>query len=345
MADFQLSGNTVISESGGIVSWGPGAPSGTIVQTVSEIRTTSAVCDAGNTNSDPGSNWVDVLSVNITPRSGTKCLIMVDAVVGSNKDSGYTLVRVVRDGDQLSKLTGYTYGWETIASGGTQTTVPYSRLIYDEHGADGSTQVTYTLQLGRQNSSYNSFIGRGYSHGSTAPNDEEYESSRATTITVMEIAQGKELVPVVPGVSPTAEGNNRPYFSAYMSVGQSVTNTTHTVLQFDTEVVDSDNCFSNYKFTPNVAGYYMFSAIAIIQDIGDNKYYYIRLRKNGTTYLTRAMMTTSGGDWQSPTLSTMQYANGTTDYFEIVAFQNNGNTRTIGHTSQEWSTFSAFRIF
>ena len=30
MADFQLSGNTVISESGGNVSWGPGVPPGTI---------------------------------------------------------------------------------------------------------------------------------------------------------------------------------------------------------------------------------------------------------------------------------------------------------------------------
>ena len=179
---FKIDSTTVLSKSGTDVLWGAGAPPGTIIQTVSGERTTTATCDAGSTNSDPGSDWVDVLSVNITPSSGTKCVIMIDAVVGTNGGNGYALVRVLRDSSQLNKIDGRTYGWEALVAAGTQVTVPYSRIIYDTHGANGSTQVTYKIQLGRQNASHNVFIGRSFT-GSDNP----YDSSRSTTMTIMEV--------------------------------------------------------------------------------------------------------------------------------------------------------------
>jgi len=158
-------------------------PAGHIIQTVSGERTTTATCSAGSTNTDPGSNWVNVLSVSITPASGTKCMIMIDAVVGTNAANGYALVRVLRNSTQLNKIDGRTYGWESIATAGSQVTMPYSRIIYDTHGADGSTEITYKFQLGRQNASYDVFIGRSYSG-----TDNPYDSSRSTTMTIMEIA-------------------------------------------------------------------------------------------------------------------------------------------------------------
>ena len=157
-------------------------PAGHIIQTVSGERTTTATCDAGSTNSDPGSDWVDVLSVNITPASGTKCMIMIDAVVGTNAANGYALVRVLRDSTQLNKIDGRTYGWEALASPDNVTTTPYSRIIYDTHGANGSTQVTYKIQLGKQHASHDVFIGRSFT-GSDNP----YDSSRSTTMTIMEV--------------------------------------------------------------------------------------------------------------------------------------------------------------
>ena len=158
-------------------------PAGHIIQTVSGERTTTATCSAGSTNADPGSDWVDVLSVNITPASNTKCMIMIDAIVGTNGASGYALVRVLRDLTQLNKIDGRTYGWEALAAAGTQVSVPYSRIIYDTHGANGSTEITYKLQLGRQNASHDVFIGRSFSG-----TDNPYDSSRSTTMTIMEIA-------------------------------------------------------------------------------------------------------------------------------------------------------------
>ena len=45
MADFQLSGNTVLSESSGSISWGAGAPAGTVLRVVKENGFTSYAND------------------------------------------------------------------------------------------------------------------------------------------------------------------------------------------------------------------------------------------------------------------------------------------------------------
>ena len=183
MANFKMGSQTVFTQTDdNRPVYGSGVPAGTVKQIVSGQRTTTATCSAGSTNTDPGSNWVDVLSVNITPASGTKCMIMIDAIVGTSGASGYALVRVLRDSTQLNKIDGRTYGWESLAAPDTDTATPYSRIIYDTHGANGSTEITYKLQLGRQNASYNVFIGRSFSG-----TDNTYNSSRSTTMTIMEI--------------------------------------------------------------------------------------------------------------------------------------------------------------
>ena len=56
-------------------------------------------------------------------------------------------------------------------------------------------------------------------------------------------------------------GQNYPSFHAYVSSDQTLSNNTTTVVAFDTETFDTDNCYntSTYKFTPNKAGKYSFS--------------------------------------------------------------------------------------
>lgn len=52
---------------------------------------------------------------------------------------------------------------------------------------------------------------------------------------------------------------NGPAFSAYQSSAQTLSSGTITKIEFQTEEFDTDNCFDNainYRFTPNVAGYY-----------------------------------------------------------------------------------------
>ena len=113
---------------------------------------------------------------------------------------------------------------------------------------------------------------------------------------------------------------NGPAFSAYQSSAQTLASATLTKLQFQTEEFDTATCFdnaTNYRFTPNVAGYYFFNgsmAISSSATIGFVSFY-----KNGTE--------TKRGSYNSATdgVNTIEgtaliYCNGTTDYIELWGY-------------------------
>ena len=58
-------------------------------------------------------------------------------------------------------------------------------------------------------------------------------------------------------------GDNTPAFFATLSANQNTTDITTTKIQFNTEVLDTDNCYdnsTNYRFTPTSAGKYFVYA-------------------------------------------------------------------------------------
>jgi len=112
---------------------------------------------------------------------------------------------------------------------------------------------------------------------------------------------------------------NGPAFSAYNNTGQSISTNTTTKCNFNTEEWDTNNNFASSRFTPTVAGYYTFSCNIGFQ--ATNSYGFLILYKNGSvsrylTYPQSSMGSMAGG--------CMDYANGTTDYFEIYIYIVNG---------------------
>ena len=80
---------------------------------------------------------------------------------------------------------------------------------------------------------------------------------------------------------------NMPAFSAYRSSTQLITATTWTKIQFDSENFDTANAYdssTNYRFTPQVAGYYQLSVSGALT--GVSTYMYLSLAKNGTRIIT-----------------------------------------------------------
>ena len=126
-------------------------------------------------------------------------------------------------------------------------------------------------------------------------------------------------------------GGNKPYFSATISANQTISHATHTKINFDTEVVDSNSVYdtTNKRWTPGVAGYYFFGCYAIIADLSSSAYYYIRLYKNGSS-VARAQDGGHASDWHGPFMSTVQYSD-TNDYFEAYCFHNHGSNRLFYH--------------
>ena len=133
---------------------------------------------------------------------------------------------------------------------------------------------------------------------------------------------------------------NMPAFSAYLGSNQTLSANTDVIVPFDSEEFDTANCFntSTYRFTPTVAGYYQlnWATNIYIPTTGEAQ---CALYKNGSIYkiTTDMSMGTSGAQWNQCG-SSLVYANGSTDYFQIRAYQNSGASRTL-YGGNTWSTW------
>lgn len=147
------------------------------------------------------------------------------------------------------------------------------------------------------------------------PSQNSVGTSQLAQLTTLPVVGGYTIT--LPAATGTAMvSGNMPAFSAYMgNSSQSVTSNVDTKIRFDSEEYDTANCFdstTNYRFTPNVAGYYQFSLSTSFSgsSVTNNE---IAFYKNGT-YYKRGAWNTAG---QQITASVLIYLNGSTDYVEF----------------------------
>ena len=123
----------------------------------------------------------------------------------------------------------------------------------------------------------------------------------------------------VPGAKIAATG---PIFSAYRSGNQTgVTNNTYVKVQLNSEEFDTAGCFdstTNYRFTPNVSGYYRFEwavdARGTSLTVGHTQLWKNgELHKNGSWAAHSSNISLSVG-------AAVVYMNGSTDYVELYGY-------------------------
>jgi hypothetical protein len=122
--------------------------------------------------------------------------------------------------------------------------------------------------------------------------------------------------------TPTATSG--PAFAAYRSTNQTVSAGTFTKIQLSTEDFDTDNCFdstTNYRFTPTLAGKYIFT-LCLCANGTDN---YSSIYKNGVE-IKNTGWASNGNVANGSQIIDM---NGTTDYVEFFGF-NSSSTTFIG---------------
>jgi len=112
-----------------------------------------------------------------------------------------------------------------------------------------------------------------------------------------------------------------PAFSAYRSGSdQTFSSTTWTKSQFNSEYLDTDSCYdtTNYRFTPNVAGYYLFTFCPQISAASNLIEMYVQFYKNGSNSNQFSLASLTSGTFNTftPSIQTIIYMNGTTDYVE-----------------------------
>ena len=121
-----------------------------------------------------------------------------------------------------------------------------------------------------------------------------------------------------------------PAFSAYATSNQSITDSAFTKITFDTEEFDTANCFASSRFTPTVAGYYQFVGCINLAVSSATGVTFLSFYKNGSEFKRGSQIPNTTGNVQ-PNSTALMYLNGSTDYVELYAYQNNGGARNTAN--------------
>jgi hypothetical protein len=142
---------------------------------------------------------------------------------------------------------------------------------------------------------------------------------------------------------------NTPAFEAYLSSVQSVSSNVTTLIEFDTEIFDTDGCYdntTNYRFTPTVAGKYMVYSNTLFFGTGDTQAATIFIYKNGSVYKStnidpvNSSLSLNKGNVINTAIIDM---NGTTDYIEIFGNVQSGSGQLFDNGNKS-TYFGAYRI-
>lgn len=126
--------------------------------------------------------------------------------------------------------------------------------------------------------------------------------------------------------------NAAPAFGAYAnSAAQSIPTDVQTKVLFQTEEYDTHNCFANSRFTPTSAGFYQLNSQVRFDGTSGTGEMMIVIWKNGSEYKrgTNQRGTEIASLFWAQQVSSLVYANGTTDYFEIYVQHGAGANRSI----------------
>ena len=153
------------------------------------------------------------------------------------------------------------------------------------------------------------------------------------TITLQAPAVSGSTTLTLPAATGTMMvSGNMPAFSAYQSSAQTLSSTTYTKIQFQTEEWDTASCFdnaTNYRFTPNVAGYYQINGG--ISSASSATGIIVNLYKNGSSH--RILYFNGFGSFSSSNGgfgSAVVYMNGSTDYVELYGYFTTGQAVSTG---------------
>ena len=136
-------------------------------------------------------------------------------------------------------------------------------------------------------------------------------------------------------VTLAAMGNG-PAFFVRRATGQTITFSTATKVQLDTEIFDTNSCFdstTNYRFTPTVAGYYQIAFAIRSTGSTTNTGTSATLYKNGSALINA--ISTSTTTVQFAAGGGLVFLNGSTDYLELYASIAGTGTATLGAANSD----------
>ncbi len=141
---------------------------------------------------------------------------------------------------------------------------------------------------------------------------------------------------------------NTPAFEAKLSGNQAFSDSSDTIIQFNTERFDTDGMFntSTYTWTPTVAGKYFVYCTALVKsdDISQMNRTILNILQNGSTNYTEAEFRPQGnaGSTYSPTINAVIDFNGSSDNVKMQIFAD--VTSSSPAIQASGSLFGAFKL-
>ena len=133
-----------------------------------------------------------------------------------------------------------------------------------------------------------------------------------------------------------------PAFYAYGTTLQTLTNGANTKIILNNELFDTANCFdstTNYRFTPNVAGYYQINGSSSLVSGSATQLAIAAIFKNGSIYSYGTSSPVYSTIQNFISVSNLVYLNGSTDYVELYVYHNLGSNWNTS-PSQTTTVFS-----
>ena len=151
------------------------------------------------------------------------------------------------------------------------------------------------------------------------------------------------------GTVTGAGESNAPSFRVYRNTTQSISSSSHTKIQFNTEDYDTASAFdnsSNYRYTipSGQAGKWFFTCHGTIaQDTQDLNRLILTIRKNGSSLVA----VEEDGAYDEYTLgNTISVCDNASvgDYYEVFIYQINSGSDALNLQSNTFNGFSGFKI-
>jgi hypothetical protein len=144
---------------------------------------------------------------------------------------------------------------------------------------------------------------------------------------------------------------NTPAFFATMSGSTGGSDNTHVKMAFNTEVLDTNNNYdpsSNYRFTPTVAGKYVFNVTLSIEKTGaasGMSYAHTQLYKNGSVvFKTYTDMSANYGYAIHGSVTAVLDMNGSSDYVEAYGYANTSDSTNWNALGGSYGMFSGYKL-
>ena len=284
----------------------------------------------------PQANFSSGLLDRFTSTTGTTVTLTHD--IASENDI-VVFVNFVKQ-DSTTYSVGGT-GNKTLTLGGTLVSsdiveVHYLNIVGQTNapssGSVGSSQLTTGAVTGTK---LNTDVISAQTELATTPADtDEFLVSDAGVLKRIDFTHIK---------GAGAGESNDPSFHAYNPQNGSIATSTNVVISNNTELFDSSSAYdtSNYRFTPQVAGYYFLYANIRYQSSTTNfDRINLVLNKNGSAILASR---NNNRDYSTAGVSGIVQANGSSDYFDMQSYQNSGGTIAIT-TAAEYTYFGGFLI-